>query len=163
MWTPTYHRRPVTRSATPSRAALLGFAVPVVVACAAGLWMLRFGGLLLEPVAVDVGPCPGAAGPCTEVRCLFENQGPVRTKGGVVLDLWSIDATDPDGHRRAVREHRSATLDLAAGAREEVRREVWGMTYRRGGIMVRCMPWYAAPRLFRQLPMGTGDGAWIGR
>lgn len=112
-----------------------------------GVWMLLRGGLLLEPVSVQVGRCPGEE-PCVQVRCVFENQGPVRTRGGVLIDVWTIDPRDVDGHRREGHSTRRADLDLRARERSTLVFEIPGLEHRPGKTMVRCMPWFAAPRLF---------------
>lgn len=110
----------------------------VLVGAAVGGWAVRFGGLLIEPIAVDVlGPC-GDEGSCARVSCTLENQGPVRTSGRVALDVF--EGAFEDGSTR-----RFADLHLAAGERTTLVRDYPGVAPT-AGLMVRCMPWYSAGR-----------------
>jgi len=114
---------------------VFGLGAMALLLGAAGL-ALR-GGLLVEPVTMEV---LGACGPrCSEVRCVMENQGPLRALGQVVIDAWQGDYED--GTARQI-----VDLDLRPGERAEVVRQVPGLPYARGKTMVRCMPWYAAGR-----------------
>jgi hypothetical protein len=119
-----------------------------------GLAMLFAGGLLIEPVSVRAeAGCQddGAAHPCALATCIFENQGPVPTRGSVVLDVWTVDPADEQGVRRLAAARRRHTLALRPGEREPIREPFPGVPYLPGRTMVRCMPWYAAPRLQEHL------------
>ena len=125
--------------------------------CAAGLGMLFLGGLLIEPVLVRSGPgctAEGVAHACVHAECLFENQGPVPTRGSVVIDVWTTDPADPDGARRLAAARRTVSLRLWPGEQEAVARDYPGVPWDAGRTMVRCMPWYAAPRLREKLLFG---------
>jgi hypothetical protein len=109
-----------------------------LVGGAAGAWAVRFGGLLIEPVRVDVlGSCDGAT-PCARVSCTLENQGPVRSSGRVAVDVF--EGAFEDGTTR-----RFADLDLRARERTTVVLDYPGVAPT-DGLMVRCMPWYSAGR-----------------
>ena len=102
-----------------------------------------------------LGPCDGdREEPCVRIRCTFENQGPLPTRGDVLLDVWTErdrgDASDPAvyasetpyGEKPTARRRREH-LRLGARERIEVVRDVPGVRWVRGATMVRCMPWYA--------------------
>lgn len=109
-----------------------------LVGGAFGGWAIRFGGLLIEPVRVDVlGDCADAT-PCARVSCTLENQGPVRSSGRVAVDVF--EGAFEDGTTR-----RFADLDLRAKERTTVVLDYPGVAPT-AGLMVRCMPWYSAGR-----------------
>ncbi len=120
----------------------------------AGVAMLFIGGLLIGPVSVLATPgclAEGVSRPCVRASCLFENQGPVPTRGSVVIDVWTTDPADAVGARRIAAGRRTATLSLAPRERVPVVYDYPGVPYSPGHTMVRCMPWYAAPRLEEKL------------
>jgi len=115
--------------------AILGAALLI------GAWMVLGRGLLVEPVLMDVlGECLEADGPCTRVRCVFENQGPVPSRAQVIVDTWRgvEDAYDYAGVRRIL------SVSLAPGERADHTLEVVGVPYAGASTMVRCMPGYVA-------------------
>ncbi len=113
-----------------------GLAIAAIgLLAAAGVGVVR-SGLLVEPVDMQaVGPC-GLR--CTQVRCVMENQGPIRAVGAVVIDVWS-DGGYQDGTLR-----HEVGYDLGPGERVEVRYDFDGAPYVAGRTIARCMPRYAA-------------------
>lgn len=112
----------------------------LALGAAVGVFMVGFRGLLIEPVVMEVqGPCESKA-PCSRVRCVFENQGPVPARGTVIIDTWRglEDARGYAGVRRLI--------PVSLGPRERVEHvlDVVGVPYTKAETMVRCMPGYVS-------------------
>lgn len=119
--------------------------VALLIAAAAGAWVVLFAGLLIEPVDMRaLGACPDAAD-CVRVRCRFNNQGPVPTRGDVLVDVWTDDGEDTY-LERIVPARVRVPLRLGAGEGVELVYDVPGVRHVPGATMVRCMPWYAGGR-----------------
>ncbi len=114
----------------------------VALGMAYGLFMVLLRGLLIEPVVMEaLGPCADLAR-CTEVRCVFENQGPLPARGTVVVDTW-LAADERSGRAFAGVRH-VVPVSLGPGDRHDERLRAEGVPYAGPATMVRCMPGYIA-------------------
>jgi hypothetical protein len=115
-----------------------GLVIAAIAALSGGAWLAMSHGLLVEPVDMKVlGDC---GSDCSQVRCIMENQGPVRARGSVVIDAWTGGGYEDGTWRQEVE------YDLMPGSRAAIHRDFEGLHYIRGKTIVRCMPWYAAGR-----------------
>lgn len=132
---------PLLRALTAAPTVLL-----LLAACVGG-WFVLFGGLLIEPVDMAaVGPCaPDDPAGCVRIHCRFRNQGPVPTRGDVLLDVWTDDGDDTY-LERIVPARVRVPLRLSAGEAADLVYDIPTVRHVPGKTMVRCMPWYAGGR-----------------
>ena len=103
--------------------------------------MVVLRGLLVEPVIMEVLGACGADEGCSEIRCVFENQGPLPARGEVIIDTWLPG--DPEAGRPFAGVRETVAVALAPGERLEHTSAV-RVPFVAARTMVRCMPGYVS-------------------